>query len=398
MDNHTKILIPFGEGQEIVFAAAVPGAAVSVDLTDSLNCVLAEDVFADTDMPPFNKSAMDGYACRKEDLGNELLIIGEIPAGSVAQKLIGPNQCARIMTGAMVPEGADFVLMKEFAETTGINTIICSKLSDQANICYWAEDITKGELMLTKGTLIKPPHIAVLASVGIDRPLVFSRPSVAVISTGNELVEPSAVPQPQQIRNSNGFQLIAQLKAMGISPDYLGILKDSEPEIMSGLESAIQKYDIVLISGGVSVGDYDFVPPVLNRLGAKILLHGLNVKPGKHLLFAKLGNRSIFGLPGNPVSSLVQFELLVKPFILKLMGCTKIPGELKLPMAADYRRQKADNLLFVPVTLTAEGTVLPLEYHGSAHIHAYSGADGILEIPVGQHEIKKGEIVHVRQL
>jgi molybdopterin molybdotransferase len=398
MDNSTKILIPFGEGQEIVFAAAVPVTAVRIDLTDSLNCVLAEDVFADTDMPPFNKSAMDGYACRKEDLGNELLIIDEIPAGSVSRKMIGQNQCARIMTGAMVPEGADFVLMKEFAVKTGINSIICSKLSEQANICYRAEDITRGELMLTKGTLIKPPHIAVLASIGIDRPLVFSRPSVAVISSGDELVEPSAIPQLQQIRNSNGFQLIAQLKAMGISPDYLGILKDSESEVMSGLESATQKYDIVLISGGVSVGDYDFVPAVLIRLGAKILLHGLNVKPGKHLLFARLGNRSIFGLPGNPVSSLVQFELLVKPFILKQMGCTRIPGELKLPMAAGFRRQKADNLLFVPVTLTAEGTVLPLEYHGSAHIHAYSGADGILEIPVGQHEIKKGEIVHVRQL
>jgi molybdopterin molybdotransferase len=185
---------------------------------------------------------------------------------------------------------------------------------------------------------------------------------------------------------------------MGISADYLGILKDNETEVMEGLGAAIQKYDIVLISGGVSVGDYDFVPVVLNRLGANVLLHGLNVKPGKHLLFAKLGNRSIFGLPGNPVSSLVQFELLVKPFILKRMGCNRIPGELKLPMATCFRRQKADNLMFVPVTITAEGAVLPLEYHGSAHIHALAGADGILEIPVGKHEINQGEIVHVRQL
>lgn len=398
MDNHTKTLIPFSQGLEIVLAAALPTSIEIIDLPDALNRVLAEDLFADADMPPFNKSAMDGFACRKEDLGNELIIIDEIPAGSVPRKIIGKNQCARIMTGAMVPEGSDLVLMKEFAERTGIDSIRCTKPSENANICCRAEDVTKGDLMLKKGTLLNPSHIAILASIGINHPLVSGKPSVAVISTGNELVEPSAIPRLQQIRNSNGFQLMAQLKALDINADYLGILKDIETEVWSGLDSAIKKYDIVLISGGVSVGDYDFVPAVLDRLGAKILLHGLNVKPGKHLLFAKLDDKTIFGLPGNPVSSFVQFELLVKPFILKKMGCTRLPAGLKLPMADDFSRQKADNLLFVPVTITTEGTVLPLEYHGSAHIHAYSGADGIMEIPVGRHTIKKGEIVHVRQL
>jgi molybdopterin molybdotransferase len=398
MENNTKKLMAFDQALELVLASAKPASTVKADLQDSLNCVLAEDVYADRDTPPFNKSAMDGYACRQEDLANELRVIDEIPAGSLPRKAIGPNQCARIMTGAMVPEGADFVLMKEFAEIKGPDTIRCTKSSSNTNICYQAEDLKKGELILRKGTLLKAPHLAVLASVGIDAPLIFKRPTVAVISTGSELIEPSEIPQQQQIRNSNSYQLVAQLKNTGILADYLGIVRDEEQEVYNKLESATKKYDIVLISGGVSVGDYDYVPEILNRLGAKILLHSLNVKPGKHLLFAKLADKYIFGLPGNPVSSFVQFELLVKPFILEMMGCTRRTVAFKLPLATDYFRKKADNLLFVPVSFTADGAVQPVEYHGSAHIHAYTMADGILEIPVGQNEIKKGELVHVRPL
>ncbi len=388
----------FDQALELVLGSAKPATTVKADLHDSLNCVLAEDVYADRDTPPFNKSAMDGYACRKEDLANELRIIDEIPAGSVPRKAIGPNQCARIMTGAMVPQGADLVLMKEFAEITGPDTIRCTKPSSNSNICYQAEDLLKGELIIEKGTLLKAPHIAVLASVGIDTPLVFKRPTVAVISTGSELVEPSETPQQQQIRNSNSYQLVAQLKNRGISADYLGIVRDDEQKVYNKLESATKKYDVVLISGSVSVGDYDYVPEILNRLGAKILLHGLNVKPGKHLLFAQLEDKYIFGLPGNPVSSFVQFELLVRPFLLEWMGSVRKSVNFKLPMAVDYFRKKADNLLFVPVTFTADGSVHPIEYHGSAHIHAYTLADGILEIPLRQNEIKKGELVHVRPL
>jgi molybdopterin molybdotransferase len=364
----------------------------------ALNRVLAEDVFADMDMPPFNKSAMDGYACRHRDLGRELKIIEEIPAGSVPNKIIGENQCARIMTGAMVPEGADFVLMKEFAEKSGPDTIRCTKPSQHSNICYRAEDLREGDRILSKGTLLNPSHIAVLATFGIYWPLVFSIPAVAVISTGNELVEPDQVPREQQIRNSNGPQLMAQLEKMGISADYLGIVNDCEQDVYDSLHYALGKYDVILISGGVSVGDYDYVPAVLEKLGAVIQLHGLNVKPGKHLLFATLKGKAVFGLPGNPVSSFVQFELLVRQFLLKKMGCEKNSTELNVPMAVNYYRQKAENLLFVPVSFTDDGMVQPVEYHGSAHIHAYTMADGILEIPVGKNELMKGEFVHVRPL
>lgn len=398
MATGTKILIPFDQALKQVLAVAKPPTTVKVNLQESLHRILAEDVYADRDMPPFNKSAMDGYACRREDLANELTIVEEVPAGSVPDRVIEKNQCAKIMTGAMVPEGADCVLMKEHAAITGPGTIRSTELSAQSNICYRAEDLKQGELIVGKGTRLKAPHIAILASVGIAHPLVAKQPAVAVISTGSELVEPSELPQQQQIRNSNSYQLLAQLEGMGISASYSGIVKDEATEVFNSLEAALRDFDVVIVSGGVSVGDYDYVPEILNRLGAEILFHGLNVKPGKHLLFAKVGDKFVIGLPGNPVSSFVQFELLVKPFLYEMMGCKKKNMVLKLPLGTNYSRKKADNMLFVPVSLTDNGEVHPLEYHGSADIHAYTGADGILTIPVGTNEIKKGEIVHVRPL
>ena len=396
MANHSKKLIPFEEALELVLACAQPGPTLKVNLQDSLDLVLAENIYADRDMPPFNKSAMDGFACRKEDLDNELRVVDEIPAGSVPTKIIGQNQCARIMTGAMVPEGADFILMKEYASYISTESILCTKKSQHANICYIGEDLHKGEIVAKKGTLLKAQHIAILASVGIHCPTVYLQPNVVVISTGSELIEPHQVPLQHEIRNSNSYQLVAQLKNMGISAGYPGIVKDNPEEIYSKLVTAIREYDVVLISGGISVGDYDFVPEILRQMGAKILLHGLNVKPGKHLLFAQLNDKFIVGLPGNPVSSFVQFELLVKPFLLALMGCNSRNIVLKLPLAFAYLRDKADNLVFVPVSFNEDGTVQPVEYHGSAHIHAYTYADGFMEIPVGTNNIKKGEIVNVR--
>jgi len=398
MADYTKILIPFGQALELALAAVKPPTAVKVGLQDSLNRILAEDVHADRDMPPFDKSAMDGYACRREDIANELMVIEELPAGSVPLKSIQLNQCAKIMTGAMVPVGADYVVMKEHVSITGPNTIRCTKQPAQSNICYKGEDLKEGALILGKGTLLKAPHLAILASAGVSHPLVARQPIVTVFSTGSELVEPHENPLQQQIRNSNSCQLVAQLKQMGISANYSGIVRDEADEVSNRLQEALQQFDVVLVSGGVSVGDYDYIPEILNRLGAQILFHGLNVKPGKHLLFARIGDKFVIGLPGNPVSSFVQFEMLVKPLLQEMMGCTRRSLEIKLPIAADYDRKMADNMLFVPVSFSGDGTVQPLEYHGSAHIHAYTGADGILIIPVGTSEIKKGEIVDVRPI
>ncbi len=391
-------MTPFNEALETIKSYARTHGPERVNLFDAFRRTLAEDVFSDISMPPFNKSAMDGFACRKSDLKNQLQVVEEIPAGTISAKTIGENQCARIMTGAMVPEGADFVIMKEDIEEIAPNFVRCNRETSRTNICYTGEDVESGDLVLKKGVVILPAHIAILASVGCANPLVYKLPSVAIISTGDELVEPDVKPGISKIRNSNSYQLMAQNQQLGITPDYLGIIPDDENSVKNILTLALEKYDVTIISGGVSVGDFDFVPKILNQLKVNIRVHGMNVRPGKHLLFGERANHYVFGMPGNPVSSFVQFEVLVKPFLNTLMGKTADEAFLHLPIEDDYLRKKGDQLVFVPVSLTNQGTVLPLEYHGSAHIHAYSFAQGIMEIPKGISLIKKGETVCVRPL
>jgi molybdopterin molybdotransferase len=369
----------------------------NVDLYHALDRILAEDIHSDVDMPPFNKSAMDGFACRKSDLKNTLVVIEEIPAGTTPAKTIGENQCARIMTGAMVPDGADFVVMIEHVETVDTKHVRCTHETSQTNICLLGEDVKVGELVIKSGTKILPSHIAILASVGCWLPLVYRVPSIAIISTGNELVEPVVKPGSSKIRNSNSYQIYAQIQQMGILPTYLGIVRDDQNSLDKVLASSLQDFDVTLISGGVSVGDYDFVPMILSKLGVNIPFHGMDVKPGKHLLFGEKDNHFVFGMPGNPVSSFVQLEVMVKPFLAKLMGREEENVPWYLPLDEEFVRSK-DQMILIPAILTGHGTVIPAEYHGSAHIHSYIQAQVIMEIPKGVLKINKGGQVRVRPL
>jgi molybdopterin molybdotransferase len=398
MDSDKHMMIPFNEALARVLSIHMKAPEEKTTLRTALNRVLAEDVISDIDMPPFHKSAMDGYACRREDLSMELTVIGEIAAGGIPAGPIGRGQCMKIMTGAMVPEGADFVLIKEDVQFISQGVVKAPITSNNSNICYAGEDCRRGDLLITKGTQIKPQHVAVMAATGYDMPKVYCRPSVLVISTGNELVEADKNPTPAQIRNSNGPQIIAQIGSMGINADYAGIIKDDLEQLRTVLLQSFEKYQLVLISGGVSVGDYDYIPQVLNELGVEVLFHGMKARPGKHILFGRKGDHFIFGLPGNPVSSFVQFELLVRPFLWLLEGCTVSDPKIFLPLASNYKRKKTGTLLFVPVHINVHGTVQPLEYHGSAHIHAYLGANGIMEIDENTQELNTGERVYVRPL
>ena len=369
-----------------------------VDFTDSLGRILAEDVKSDINMPPFDKSAMDGFACRRDDIDNELEVIEVLPAGKVPEKSIGKNQCTKIMTGAIVPEGADCVIMVEHTEAAGDNSIRFTFDYTSNNICYFAEDIKKDDLVLKKRIEIKPQHIAVMASVGYTNALVYKQPRVGIISTGDELVEPSVFPAKSQIRNSNSHQLVAQVTRTGAIPVYIGIAGDSEEITFTTISKALQENDIVLLTGDVSMGDFDFVPEIMTKSGVDIKFRTLAVKPGKPTIFGTFGeNKFIFGLPGNPVSSYTQFEFLAKPLILKLMGSLELPLTLKLPMGGEYSRRKSVRKSFIPVNIS-EGKVYPVEYHGSAHINALCGADGLISIPAGVAEIKKGTAVNVRQI
>ena len=369
-----------------------------INFTDSLERILAEDVSSDINMPPFDKSAMDGFACRKADIKNELEVIEVLKAGKIPTKKIGKNQCAKIMTGAIVPEGADCVIMVEHIKITGDNKIQYLKDNTNNNICYFAEDIKKGALVLKKGIGIKPQHIAVMATVGYTQALVYKKPRVGIISTGDELVEPAKIPGKSQIRNSNGYQLITQVSRAGAIPNYIGIAEDSEEVTFAIISKAMKENDIVLLTGGVSMGDFDFVPEIMIKTGVDIKFRSIAVQPGKPTIFGTFKTKSfIFGLPGNPVSSYTQFELLVKPLILKLMGCEELHSILRLPMGAVYRRKKSERKSFIPVNIS-DGKVYPVEYHGSAHIHSYVGANGITSIDIGTEKLEIGELVDVRQI
>lgn len=389
-------MITFEEALGIVALSATRNGSERIGLEEATGRILAEDVFSDMDMPPFDKSAVDGYACRREDLDGELSIIEVIPAGKMPEKRIDQGQCSKLMTGGVVPPGADTVIMVEDIEFSGENQIRIKAESTSANIAYRGEDINRGALVLEKGLLLSPRHIAILASVGNTEPLVSRRPRVAVISTGDELVEPSQVPCNAQIRNSNAWQLLAQAENMGCEASYYGIAPDDEQITLEKIQTAEVQSDIILLTGGVSVGDFDFVPGVIESAGFEIKFRTMAVQPGKPTIFAVKEGKFLFGLPGNPVSAFVQFHLLGGMLIRKMTGSSMEEKILRIPMGVDYRRKKASRKSFLPVKVTTLATVLPVEYHGSAHIHSYVNADGIISIDIGVTELLKGSLVDVR--
>jgi molybdopterin molybdotransferase len=351
------------------------------------------------DMPPFNKSAVDGYACRQDDLGKDLKVLEVIAAGIVPSLSINPGECSKIMTGSMVPDGADTIFMIEDSEPgTEQGTIRFNGTNISANICYKAEDLKKGSMVLKAGTLLRPQEIAVLASAGIAKPVVYRQARIGIIATGDELIEPNDFPGPSEIRNSNAWQLLGQARRAGCIPTYYGIARDNENHTLSLIEKATAGNDIVLMTGGVSVGDFDFVPKVLLQAGFEILFRTLAVQPGKPSIFATRGQTRLFALPGNPVSSFVQFELMVRHLLTQMTGCITPAKAISLPLGFDFKRRRTDRKAFVPVHISEEGTAQSIDYHGSAHIHAYTHADGIITIEIGQKEIAKGSKVNVRLL
>ncbi len=384
------------EALQIVLCSARLLASEHTDICQALNRILAEDITSDIDMPPFDKAVVDGYACRRSDLANTLTIIETIQAGVPPTRAIGPNQCAKIMTGAAIPQGADCVIMIEHTENVSQNTIRYRGKQTLDNICRKGEDIKIGEVVLKKGSRIGPQHIAVAASVGYTRPLVAKRPRVAIIATGDELVEPALKPGPSQIRNSNSFQLVAQVESAGAAVRDYGVVKDVTTEIDRVVRTAFSDNDVVIVSGGVSVGDLDLVPGILKQNNVKLLFEKIAVEPGKPTVFGISDKTYFFGLPGNPVSTFVVFELLVKPFLYKLMGYNYSPISVRMPLDKTVVRKNTERQSWIPVNITNTGTAKPAVYHSSAHILALCNADGLISIEIGTANIEKGAMVPVR--
>jgi molybdopterin molybdotransferase len=389
-------MLPFDKALRIVLDSARKLGSESVDIAQAANRILAEDVVSDVDMPPRDISVFDGYACRRQDLANELKIIETIRAGMPPKKKVGPNQCAKIMTGATVPRGANCVFMVELAGNSTVGTIrfIGEKTDD--NIRPQGRDIKAGQVVLRSGARIRPQDIAVLAMVGHTEVLVAKRPTVGIIATGDELVEPQSKPSPWRLRNSNSPQLAAQLEDVGAVVTDYGIAKDTAGDIDGTFKKASTENDVVLLSGGVSVGDFDLVPGILRKNNIELLFDKIALKPGKPTVFGVSKNLYCFGLPGNPVSAFVVFELLVKPFLFKLMGHDYAPPNVKMPLDETISRKNTERQRWMPINITDAGTLKKVEYHDSGHIYALCGADGLVCMDLGVAEIPKGTAVQVR--
>jgi len=319
-------LVALDAAVERVMAACRPLEPVGMALADALGCVTAEDVTSGESIPPFANTAMDGYAVRAADTAGaptELEVVGTIAAGSAASFVVGPGQAARIMTGAPIPDGADAIVMVERTTVLdgGRRVSVSTPAGVGDHVRPAGEDVAPGQLVFEAGTVLGPGHLGVLASIGRQTVCVRPRPRVGVLSTGDELVAGGGPLLPGQIRDSNRITLLALVAGSGFEPVDLGICPDDESHLSGAISHAVERCDAVLTSGGVSVGDFDFVKVALDRLsGGTMQWMQVAIKPAKPFAFGTIEGVPVFGLPGNPVSSMVSFECFARPALRQMMG------------------------------------------------------------------------------
>ncbi len=395
------------EHQAALIRASGNSATESVELLAAAGRVLAEPVVADRDLPPFPRSTRDGYAVRSADLSQlpaTLDVIGEIRAGETLGKIpsnIGTGQAASIMTGAPVPAGADAVVMVEYSSAHGKQVEITRGVTAGENIVARGAEAGEGAMLFDRGTRLNAAAVALAASVGKSALKVYKRPRVAVLTTGDEIVDVGATPGPTQIRNSNSYSLAAQIEKAGGEAVLLPIA----PDELRGLRRLIEeglKADLLLMTGGVSMGRYDLVEQALAELGAEFFFTGAKIQPGKPVVFGKCGGAGggvyFFGLPGNPVSTMVTFELFARPLLEALAG--ELPRPLQFLHARLKReiRVKTGLKRFLPAMLTGEfenSEVELVAWQGSGDIAATARANCYLVIPADRERISAGEWVAV---
>lgn len=390
-------MIQIEEAEKILNGVTFHPETEEAALLDALGRVLAQDIVSGINMPPFDKSAMDGYALAADDDSERFEILEVIAAGSVPTKTISGGQCAKIMTGAMLPPGAGRVVKKEITEEKDGYMIITGE-DPRINICYKGEDVQPGHVVLTAGHRIRPPEVGIIASMGLAAVQVYKKIKVGIVTTGSEIVAPGKPLTEGQIYNSNAYSLSAQVLQTGAEVVFAGTVADDVESIKTKIAGLMADCRMVLISGGVSMGDYDFVPGILKDLGVTLHFEKVAIQPGKPTVFGTKGDTVVFGMPGNPVSTFTIFEIFVKRMLHKLMGYDYEPSVLKAVMKKDFKRKRSERTAYVPVVYRGDGTVEPVEYHGSAHINALSRANAMLKIPIGENELPEGSEVHVRQI
>jgi molybdopterin molybdotransferase len=369
----------------------------SVELLDALGRVLAEPILADRDQPPFPRSTRDGFACRAADAaaGIPLEVIGSIRAGDSVVIEVTAGKTVEIMTGAPVPAGADCVVMVEHVLRDRDLLRLGSGRSVQPgeNIVPMGAEARAGAVIVPRGTRISPAQVAVAAACGAGKLSVFGRTRVAIVATGDELVEVSERPQSQQIRNSNSYSLAAQILAAGAEPVRLPIARDERMHLEGIIRSALET-DLVLLSGGVSMGKYDLVEEVLLSLGAEFFFTGALIQPGKPVVFGRLGEHYFFGLPGNPVSTMVTFLLFVEPVLGALCGEVGRGPRFAQARLVGEVRVKTGLTRFLPARL-ADRNVEPVTWQGSGDLASTSRSNCFLVVPADQPVLSAGETVTI---
>jgi molybdopterin molybdotransferase len=387
-----------------ILEVIVPLGREKISILDSIGRVIGEDIYANRNIPPKDNSAMDGYAVHWEDTRSAsiskpviLKVIEDIPAGTIPRKKIGTGESSRIMTGAPIPVGANAIVRVEDTEKDGRRVKVFVKAKEGQDIRPAGEDVKEGELVISRRDVIRPAEIGMLAALGRSFISVYQRPLVAVVATGDELVDIDENPTSWQIISSNSYSLAAQIVDCGAIPLQIGIARDKKDDLVSKFKAALRA-DIIVSSGGVSVGDYDLVKDVMKEVGNRMKFWQVAMRPGKPLAFGSMDGIPVFGLPGNPVSSMVSFEQFVRPSILKMMGHKNLFRKVvRATVNEDITKGKGAKH-FVRAHIKYENgkfTVTSTGEQGSGILKSMVRANGLIILPENRTSVKKGDEVTV---
>ena len=400
-------MLSVAEAQRLILDTTQVIGIEQVLLTSALHRVLGEDGVAGLSHPPWDNSAMDGYAVRAQDLVGasrstpvSLKVVQEIQAGRVSEHHLGPGEAASIMTGAPIPPGADAVVEVEQTQSEGTTVKVMREMDVGRNIRKQGENVREGERVLTRGTVLRAPEIGLLALLGRSCIPVYRRPEVAILATGDELADLDERPQVGQIYNSNGYALWAQVKEAGGEPRLLGIVRDHKEMFRERLKMGLSS-DVALISGAVSVGRYDFAREVMAELGLKIHFWTVAMRPGHPLVFGTYDSKLIFGLPGNPVSTMITFEEFVRPALLKMAGCQVFYPPVVDAVLMEGFKNRPGRTHFVRAVveyLDGEYRVRPAGPQGSGILMSMVKANCLIVLPPDREKMEVGEKVKVQLL
>ncbi|HYT49092.1 MAG TPA: gephyrin-like molybdotransferase Glp [Pyrinomonadaceae bacterium] len=400
-------MLPVEDAIRIVLETTSVLPTEEIALRDSVSRILAEDIVADSDLPPFDRAQMDGYAVRAEDVASTpacLRIVGESAAGAGWHHEMKAGEAVRIMTGAPVPAGADAVQQVELTREieSGSQVEILESVDVGRSIVKRAAEIKSGETVLRAGEQINAAMIATLASFGYAQVKVGKRPRVAVMATGSELVDVNQPPARDQIRDSNNYTIAAYAAQSSAIVERLPLAGDDTKELKQQIANAVERSDVLITSGGVSMGVYDFTKAALKELGAEIFFERVALRPGKPTVFARLGNTLIFGLPGNPVSVAVTFNLFVRAALYKMQGATETTLSHEHAVLARDIKGSIDRESYLPAVLRTDekGVLLaePLKWGGSSDFVSFARATALINVLAGDRKIAAGSVVRIVHL